>query len=66
MKGGNELTNTDVEYAWLRQHVPGATVTGQELMNTGKRVYDKLDVRLSDGSSHSYYFDITSGFGKLF
>ena len=64
--GGNDLTNADVEYAWLRQHAPGATVTGQELINTGKRVHDKLDVRLSDGSSRSYYFDITSGFGKLF
>jgi len=64
--GGSDLANTDVEYAWLRQHAPGANVTGQELINTGKRVYDKLDVRLSDRSSRSYYFDITSGFGKSF
>jgi hypothetical protein len=38
----------------------------QALINHGNRVYDKLDVLLPDGSSRSYYFDITSGFGKLF
>jgi hypothetical protein len=66
MTGGNDLTNTDTEYVWIRQRVPDARVTRQALLNHGNRVYDKLDVSLPDGSSRSYYFDITSGFGKLF
>jgi hypothetical protein len=65
MTGGSELTNTDAEYGWIREHAPSGRVTGQELINSDKRVYDKLDVQLPDGSSRSYYFDITSGFGKL-
>jgi hypothetical protein len=67
LTGGSEVTNTDTEYAWIRQHVPnGTTMKEQALINHGNRVYDKLDVLLPDGSSRSYYFDITSGFGKLF
>lgn len=66
MTGGNEVTNTATEYAWIHQHAPDGRVAGQALINDGKRVYDKLDVTFPDGSSHSYYFDITSGFGKLF
>jgi hypothetical protein len=65
MTGGNEITNTDTEYAWIRRHVPDARVTGQELITHDGRVYDKLNVSFPDGSSRSYYFDITSGFGKL-
>ncbi len=65
MTGGSELTNTDAEYTWIRSHEPGAKVTRQELIALNKRVIDKLDVMLQDGSSKSYYFDITDGFGKF-
>jgi hypothetical protein len=65
MTGGNEITNSETEYAWIRQHVPDARVTGQALINHDRRIYDRLDVTLPGGSSRSYYFDITSGFGKL-
>jgi hypothetical protein len=65
MTSGSDFTNTDAEYVWIRRHVPGAKVTGQALINQNGRVYDELNVSLPDGSSRSYYFDITSGFGKL-
>jgi len=66
MTGGSDVTNVAAEYAWIRQHEPNAKVTGQALITQNKRAFDKLDVALPDGSTKSYYFDITSGFGKGF
>ena len=65
MRGGNEVTNIKEEYAWIREHAPDAALSGQALIGHGNRMYDKLIVLLPDGSSRSYYFDITSGFGKF-
>ena len=66
LTGGSDATNVGAEYAWIRQHEPNAKVTGQALITRGKRAFDKLDVALPDGSAKSYYFDITSGYGKDF
>jgi len=67
--GGNDTSTTAAEHAWLHQHVPGAKVTMQSLLVEHgpllDRVLDKLEVTLSDGSEKVYFFDISSGFGKL-
>lgn len=52
------------EYAWLRLHAPGATLKTQGLTMNGSHSYDTLEVVLADGSTPTYYFDISSSFGK--
>lgn len=63
--GGDDSATTTAEYAWLRQHVPGAKVSAQFLIHDRTRVFDRLDVNLPDGSRKPFFFDITSGFGKI-
>ena len=67
--GGNDSTTIRAEYAWLHQHVPDAKVTKQSVVyergHLLDRVFDRLEVTLSDGSMKTYFFDITSSFGKL-
>jgi hypothetical protein len=67
--GGNGIATTKAEHAWLQQHVPGGKVTRQSLVvQRGPlldRIFDKLEVTLADGSEKSYFFDISSSFGKL-
>jgi hypothetical protein len=67
--GGNDTSMIEAEHAWLHQHVPGAKVARQSLLFEHgpllDRVLDKIEVTLSDGSEKIYFFDISSGFGKL-
>lgn len=55
---------TSTEYAWLQEHFPGAKKTGQSLRSHGQRVFDVLEAELIDGSTQSFYFDISATFGK--
>ena len=44
LTGGNEFTNTDTEYTWIRQHEPSGRVTSQSLLHDNSKFYDRLDV----------------------
>jgi hypothetical protein len=52
------------EYRWLQTHAAGGERGEQSLLNKGGRVYDCLEWRWPDGTTRSYYFDITDFFGK--
>jgi len=57
----------DAEYRYLEQQFGTRTVDWepglQSLIKTDDRKYDKIDIRLSDGSHQTVYFDITEFFG---
>ena len=67
--GGNDSATTDAEHAWLHRHAHGARLRKQSLLfERGPlfdKVIDKLEVTLPDGSEKTYFFDVSSGFGKL-
>ena len=65
INANTDLAATRAEYAWLREHVPGSTLSHQSLIREQNRVYDLMEVNLPDGTKRSYFFDITETFGKL-
>jgi hypothetical protein len=66
--GGDDISATRAEYAWLKEHVPGAKVTRQSVVvDRGPlldKILDKLEVTLADGSERVYFFDISRTYGK--
>lgn len=58
-----------MEYAWLEEHFGERgrdwEFLMQALLQHEERSYDRLDIRLADGTDKSVYFDITSFFGKF-
>jgi hypothetical protein len=60
-----DIDGTRAEYTWLRANHPGGRITNQSLISAGGQMYDSLDVTAADGTTHTYYFDITESFGKL-
>ena len=52
------------EYSWVRSHYPGSAFQGQSLMFKKDKPFDVLNFRLSDGTTRSIYFDISSFYGK--
>lgn len=65
LTGKNEYVNIEAEHVWLREHEPEGKLTQQGLIPHGGRFYDQMDIVRPDGTTQSYFFDITSGFGKL-
>jgi len=70
MQAPNEAVGVGSEYVYLAlSHCGGGghwKPSNQSLVNLHKRAYDRLDVTCSVGSgARSFYFDITSYFGKL-
>ena len=61
----SDLSATRTEYAWLREHVPGAKGSRQSLVHDASHTYDLIEVILPDGTKRSYFFDITRTYGKL-
>ena len=62
----NEADGVAAEYAWLREHFPGAHGVNQSLLTpAGGRVYDALEFTARDGTKHTVYFDISRFFGKM-
>jgi hypothetical protein len=60
-----EIEGVSSEYRWLRKKLPGAKTLRQAVVNQSNQVYDLFEVRLSDNTTRSVYFDITAFFGKL-
>lgn len=53
------------EYEWVRVHYPGSQMQSQALMFRDKKPYDALTFKLNDGTTKTFYFDISSFFGKF-
>ncbi len=64
----DEMTGIRAEYDWLSQRLGVRNrdwkMEQQSLLSATGREYDRLDVRLADGTRRSYFFDITGFFGK--
>lgn len=52
------------EYQWLRDHFPGYQFIMQSLVHEGGKSYDVLKIKTTSGDIKSFYFDISSFFGK--
>ena len=50
------------EYAWVKEHYPGAKVNMQSLSRCGESPADKLHVTTADGREVTLHFDISSFF----
>lgn len=63
----NETTGVAKEYEYLRANACDgngyAKVLGQQLLQNGANMYDRLQVQCADGSEEEYYFNIDSFFG---
>lgn len=64
LTGRSDVVNVSAEYEWIRRYEPTAKVARQALIVKGKRAFDELDLVLPDGTTKSYYFDITKGFSR--
>lgn len=54
------------EYEYTRKVCSDCEFLGQALLSVKKKHYDRLDYKKPNGEKVSYYFDITSFFGKGF
>lgn len=52
------------EYDYVRKNCPKCQIISQSLINNKKKSYDMLVVKNQKGEEVSYYFDISSFFGK--
>ena len=50
------------EYAWVKEHYPGADVTMQSLSDCGGSPVDKLHLKTADGKTVITFFDISTFF----
>ena len=53
------------EYAYVRKNCEGCLLIGQALLFENKKPYDRINVKTKDGKEKSYYFDISSFYGKF-
>ena len=64
----DEALGVGAEYRYLAQQFgqPGVDweLVGQELLESARRRYDKVHVKLADGTERTIFFDITGFFGK--
>jgi len=60
----NETAGISAEHRWVEEHLGGGTFQDQELIVSGGRSYDRIEIITADGSSHTIYFDISAYFGK--
>ena len=58
----HEIQGVEAEYAWIEEHLPGATIESVALVRD-KSVYDVFKVTLPSGESRFVYFDISMFFG---
>lgn len=52
------------EYAYVKKACKGCQLLGQALIFEKKKPYDILKLKKPDGTEVSYYFDISSFYGK--
>ena len=60
-----KVRNVSQEYAYIKKVCEGCQLLGQSLLFEKKKPYDKITVKTIDGKEVSYYFDISSFYGKF-
>jgi hypothetical protein len=61
----SETKGVAAEYAWLREHYPGAKMNQQSLTTHDGKPYDILNIKTEQGKELDIYFDISNFFGKF-
>ena len=61
----NEDEGIKAEYAWIREHYPGAQRGGQGLAQCNGKPADRIDFTDANGNKVALYFDISGWFGKF-
>ncbi len=59
-----EFTGIDDEDYYLQKSFPGYEKVGQALIESNGRQYDRIDIITGGGKQKTFYFDITSFFGR--
>lgn len=60
-----KVKNIKQEYSYVHENCKDCKILGQALLNNKNKPYDRLDAEKPDGTKISYYFDISSFFGKF-
>ena len=65
----NHSDGIKAEYDYIEKHHGQPHVDwellGQQLLDGENKQYDKINIRLKDGTTKAYYFDITDFMGKF-
>jgi hypothetical protein len=64
IKAPNELAGVRGEYDWIRKNHPDWQLKRQSVLNTGGKVYDKMDFQTPQDQPVTLYFDTSDFFGK--
>ncbi len=59
-----KVSSIEKEYEFARKHCPDCQMKSQGLISKGSKHYDVLTLVTPGGEEVSYYFDITSFYGK--
>ncbi|KGM32968.1 hypothetical protein P409_18380 [Inquilinus limosus MP06] len=59
-----EIDGVKAEYDYIRERLPGWQPAGQSLVNTGERLYDRLELVNAAGARKVVYSDISGWVGK--
>ena len=60
------VKSVSAEYEYVKKVCPDCKFLGQSLINNEKKPYDVLRFVRPNGKEVSYYFDISSFYGKMF
>jgi len=60
-----KVKSVDQEYKFVRENCKGCEMVSQSLLEHKGKKYDVLNLKKNDGSDISYYFDISSFYGKF-
>ena len=65
IKDAIKVKSVTEEYAYVRNNCDDCTLLGQALLFENGKPYDRINVKNKEGKEISYYFDISSFFGKF-
>ena len=64
IKATNSSEGIRAEYEWISKRHPEFKRESQALIDHDPKFYDKIEITTKDGTKRTYYFDVTSFFGK--
>lgn len=64
LKNAIKVKSVQEEYQYVKEVCKGCQMKSQALTQNGSRYYDVLNLTKPDGTEISYYFDVTSFYGK--
>jgi hypothetical protein len=60
------VNNVDEEYIWVDKHYPENQLISQKVVFFKNLPYDKLILKLKDGTDKAVYFDVSQFYGRDF